>query len=225
MEPSTFSNEGMVSILLGETQFRHCPCLQLHTGFRIWFGRGVVRRENERIGASIPKNISLSRAGKDFPSDTSCENSPSIRGKMRGTWLLNKPVLPQGCSWEHSMGAGGPKKQCFRPLDMLWYPGDFLLQSVIFVDFGELLSLLVLWDHLIYRKLRKQEICGISQPSHIFCADGIIPFSWPRERYIFWSTDYHVAFNTTHVIDSYSRTLCSQARFTSSIPLTETQLD
>lgn len=158
----------------------------------------------------------------------SCENSlhsACIRRKMRGTWLLKKLVLPQGCSWKHSMRAGSPKTQCFRPPDMLWYPGDFLLQSVIFMDFGGLLSLLVLWDHLIYRKLRKQEICGISQPSHIFCADGIIPFSWSREKYIFWSTDYHVAFNITHGIDSYNHTLHSQACFTSSIPLTETELD
>lgn len=66
------------------------------------------------------------------------------------------------------------------------------------MDFGELLSLLVLWGHLTYRELRKQEICGISQPSQIFfCADYIIPFSWSRERYIFWSTDYCVAFNAT----------------------------
>lgn len=148
--------------------------------------------------------------------------SASIHSKMRGTWLLNKQVLPQGCSWKHTVRADNPPKQCFRPPDMLRYPGDFLLQSVIFMDFGELLSLLVLWDHLIYRKLRKQEICGISHHAHIFWAHDIIPFSWSREKYIFWSTDYRVAFNTTHVTDSSHHTFCSHACFTSSIALTET---
>lgn len=145
------------------------------------------------------------------------------RWEKRDSWkkLCYHRGVPGSTAWEQAV----PKKQCFRPPDMLWYPGDFLLQAVIFMDFGELLSLLVLWDHLIYRKLRKQEIFGISQPSHIFCADAIIPFSWSREKCIFWSTDYCVAFNTTHVIDSYSHALCRQACFTSSITLTETQLD